>query len=509
MSNALADVEYLRNRKAEVAMSADQFRALGHRLVDQVAELLENLPSRKVTPGEPPEQVRAVLNARQPLPDHGAPAGDILERTASLLFEHSLYNGHPRFWGYITAGPTPIGILGELLAAGVNPNVGGWILSPLATEIEIQTVQWIAQLIGYPTPCGGLLVSGGNMANMVGVWAARAAAAGWDVRTQGLTAPAARRLRIYASTETHTWLQKTADLLGFGSEAVSWIEVDARRRMRLDVLCARIEAEREQGLTPWLVVGTAGTVGVGAVDPLDEISALCRKESLWFHVDGAYGGFAAALPELADRYAGLAEADSVALDPHKWLYAPLEAGCTLVRNKEVLRNAFSYHATYYHFDEEATNYFDSGPQNSRGFRALKVWMALQQAGRYGYQRMIRDDITLAAALYRILEQSDDIEPLTHNLSITTFRYVPPDLRGRRNEPETLKYLNELNQKLRDEMELDGSAFVSNAVIDEVFVLRLCIVNFRTTLNDIEALPEIVRRLGRKVDRAMRPDFVKS
>lgn len=509
MKNPLADFEYLRDRKADVAMSSEQFRALGHGLVDRVAELLESLPSRKVTPGESPEQVREALDPRRLLPENGTPAGEILDRTASLLFEHSLYNGHPRFWGYITAGPTPIGILGELLAAGVNPNVGAWTLSPVATEIENQTVQWIAQLVGFPNPCGGLLVSGGNMANMVGVWTARAAAAGWDVRKQGLTADDAWRLRIYASTETHTWLQKTADLLGFGSDAINWIEVDTRRRMRPDILRTRIDAEREQGLTPWLVVGTAGTVGVGAIDPLDELSALCKEEGLWFHVDGAYGGFAAALPELADRYAGFTSADSVALDPHKWLYAPLEAGCTLVRNKEALRNAFSYHATYYHFDEEATNYFDSGPQNSRGFRALKVWLALQQAGRSGYQRMIRDDINLAKALYRILEQSDDIEPVTHNLSITTFRYVPPDLHGRRHEPEVLQYLNELNQKLRDELELDGSAFVSNAVIDKVFVLRLCVVNFRTTLSDIEALPEIVRRLGRKVDKAMRPDLVKS
>jgi len=503
MSAISPKFEYLRNREADVSMSAAEFRRLGHRLIDRIAELLETLPSRKVTPGESPEEIRRLLDAARKLPAAGTAAEELLERTTSLLIDHSLFNGHPRFWGYVTASPTPIGILGELLAAAINPNVGGWILSPIASEIENQTVQWIAELVGYPTPCGGLLVSGGNMANMVGVWAARATCADWEVRKQGIASPDARQFRIYASTETHTWLQKSADLIGLGSDAISWIEVDHNRRLRPELLRRRIEADRQNGDTPWMVVGSAGTVSTGAIDPLDEISSLCREQKLWFHIDGAYGGFATALPELAAAYSGFADADSIALDPHKWLYAPLEAGCTLVRSREVLRNAFSYHPPYYHFDEEAINYFDCGPQNSRGFRSLKVWLALQQAGRAGYERMIRDDINLARALYELLQDSEDIEPLTNSLSITTFRYVPPDLRDRRADPDTLKYLNALNQRLLDEIELGGQAFVSQAVLDEVFALRLCVVNFRTTLGDIEALPEIVRRLGRKADREMR------
>jgi len=363
-------------RQAPLAMDAATFRALGHRLVDQVAEFLDALPRGPVTHDESPSAVRHALDLDGPLPEAGAEPGPLLERTARLLFEHSLFNGHPRFFGYITAPPAPIGILGDFLASAVNPNVGAWTLAPAATEIEAQTVRWIAELIGYSPECGGLLVSGGNMANIVGFLAARAARAGWNVRERGASGDSGQRLRVYASAETHTWIQKAADIAGLGTTSVRWIPTDARLRMDVAVLRRHIEADAAAGDVPCLVVGTAGSVSTGAVDPLPEIAATCREHGVWFHVDGAYGGFAACVPEAPDDVRGLSLADSVAIDPHKWLYAPLEAGCALVRDPEMLRAAFSYHPPYYHFEERATNYVDYGPQNSRGFRALKVWLAL-------------------------------------------------------------------------------------------------------------------------------------
>jgi glutamate/tyrosine decarboxylase-like PLP-dependent enzyme len=281
--------------------------------------------------------------------------------------------------------------------------------------------------------------------------------------------------------------------------------------MDTTVLRTQIQEDREAGDLPFLVIGTAGTVSTGAVDPLPELAAVCREYGLWFHVDGAYGALAALLLDESKAIVvpadlrGIREADSVAVDPHKWLYAPLEAGCALVREPGLLRDAFSYHPPYYNFDEDSTasiNYYEYGPQNSRGFRALKVWLALHQAGREGYVAMISDDIQLAQELYRAVEAQPDLHAFTRDLSIITFRYVPPDLMPGSQEVE--RYLNALNAELLTRLQKSGEAFLSNAVIEGTFVLRACIVNFRTSLEDIEALPGIVVRIGREVDAAIRP-----
>ena len=485
-------------------MSAERFRAAGHRLVDQIATLLESIPGRPVTPDESPSAVREALGLNGPLPEDGDDGDGLLESAARLIAEHSLFNGHPRFFGYITAPPAPIGILGDFLSAALNPNVGAWVLSPAASEVERQTVRWIAELIGYESACGGLLVSGGNMANLVCFFAARAAGADWDVRDAGVNDGGRPRLRAYGSAETHTWIQKAADLSGIGTSAVRWIATDSRQRMDVRALREQVAADRAAGDRPFIVVGTAGSVSTGAVDPLPELAAFCRDEQLWFHVDGAYGGFAAVAPEAPDDLRALGDADSVAVDPHKWLYAPLEAGCALVRNADALRRAFAYHPPYYHFDEQATNFVDFGMQNSRGFRALKVWLALRQAGANGYRRMISDDIQLSRAMARAVEQRADLELMTQALSITTFRYVPPPLRPRLDEPRVAEYLDALNRELLDAIQRGGEVFVSNAVVQGRFLLRACIVNFHTTAADVEAVPEIVGRMGAGLDARMRP-----
>ena len=491
-------------RKSPVSMDAAAFRTLGHRLVEQLAEFLESLPHRPVTRGESPSAVREALDLEVALPEEGTDPGPLLERTARLLFEHSLFNGHPRFFGYITSPRAPIGILGDFLAAAVNANVGGWILSPAATEIESQTVRWIAQLIGYPPECGGLMVSGGNMANLVCFWAARAAKADWDVREQGIAQGSRRRLRVYGSAETHTWIQKAADLAGLGTSSIRWVPTGADLRMDVEALRRTMQADVAAGDLPFMVVGTAGSVSTGAVDPLREIAAACKEHGAWFHVDGAYGGFAAASPEAPPDLRGLGEADSVAVDPHKWLYAPLEAGCALVRDPERLRAAFSYHPPYYHFEERATNYVDYGPQNSRGFRALKVWLALRHVGAAGYRRMISEDIRLSRAMAEAVRRSPDLQCMTQDLSITTFRYVPADLRARLGDEAVEAHLDALNRELVDRLQRGGEAFLSNAVIHGRYVLRACIVNFHTSLEDVEAVPAIVVRIGRMLDVQLRP-----
>jgi aromatic-L-amino-acid/L-tryptophan decarboxylase len=479
-------------------MTEEQFRVLGHDLVDRIAGFLGSLRGRPVTPAESPDKVRAALDAAPTLPEQSAEAGALLQHAADLLFDHSLFNGHPGFYGYITSSAAPIGMLAELLAAAVNANVGAWKLSPMATEIEAQTVRWLAQFIGYPAECGGLLLSGGNMANLTCFLAARAAKANWDVRKQGVAA--GPRMLAYASTETHTWVQKAADLAGLGTEAIRWIGVDKRQRMNLSALEVQYQRDLAEGYCPFLVVGTAGTVSTGAVDPLPDLAAFCRERQLWFHVDGAYGAFAAGLQEASSDLMGLTAADSVAVDPHKWLYAPLEAGCALVRDPAALRNAFSYHPPYYSFDVEATNYYDLGPQNSRGFHALKIWLALQQASAAAYRQMIGEDVALARHLYELAAEHSALEAFTHNLSIATLRYVPLELRASVGFEETEAYLNRLNQLLLTNLENSGEAFCSNALIEGKSALRFCIVNFRTSTGDIEAVPPLVARLGRPGSR---------
>ena len=488
-----ANIHQFSSRLAPLEMNEEQFRSLGHDLVDRIAGFLASMRVRAVTPAEPADQVRAVLGASRALPEDGKEPGDLLERAADLLFDHSLLNGHPRFFGYITSSAAPIGILGELLAAAVNANVGAWKLSPMATEMEAQVIRWLAQFIGYSVDCGGLLLSGGNMANITCFIAARAAQAGWDIRKQGVAG--GPRLVAYASTETHTWIQKAADLTGLGTEAVRWIGVDAQQRIDLAALEVQYRRDIENGYQPFLVVGSAGTVSTGAVDPLPQLEVFCKERNLWLHVDAAYGAFARGVMGSPADLIGLAAGDSVAVDPHKWLYAPLEAGCALVRNPEALRNAFSYHPPYYSFDTDAVNYYDIGPQNSRGFRALKIWLSLQHAGAAAYREMIRDDIGLARRLYDLAMEHPELEAITHNLSITTMRYIPLELRASVGSEQAEAYLNRLNQLLLTYLENSGEAFASNAQINGKYALRFCIVNFRTSTDDIEDMPQLVARLG--------------
>ena len=487
-------IEEIRTRATPLDLTSDQFRSLGHDLVDRIAEFLASIRTYPVTRAESPDEVRAALSANRPLPREGQDPASLLRDTAALLFEHSLFNGHPRFYGYITSSAAPIGMLADLLASAVNANVGAWKLAPIASEIEAQVIRWLAQFIGYPDDCGGLLLSGGNMANLTCFLAARAAQADWDVRRQGVAG--GPRLCVYASPDTHTWLQKACDLAGLGTEAIHWI--DGTQGMDLDELEVRYRRDRDDGYRPFLVVGSAGTVSTGSVDSLPDLAAFCREHKLWFHVDGAYGAFASGLAGAPPELKGLALADSVAVDPHKWLYAPLEVGCALVRNRSALTNAFSYHPPYYNFEGQGINYYDIGPQNSRGFRALKVWLTLQHAGAAGYRQMIQDDIALARRLYDLAVDHPELEAITHHLSITTLRYVPQELRGEVASEQTEEYLNELNRRLLEAIEQSGEAFISNAVIGGRYALRFCIVNFRASACDIEAMPHLVARLGRRI-----------
>ena len=485
--------ENLHHRPSPINMDAESFRETGYQLINDIASFLSYLPDFPVTTAPTPKSLQAKIPNSIPLT--GMDPVELIRETWDLLIQNSLFNGHPKFWGYITSSPAPLGMLGDLMASAVNSNCGAFVLSPMATELEKQTIQWLGEWIGYPA-AGGIMVSGGNMANFVGFLAARKAKSTWDIRKLGL-GPAGGKWRIYTSAETHTWISKAADLFGLGLDAIQWIPVDADQRMDVAVLEQKITEDEKQGLTPLLVTGTAGSVGTGAIDPLNEIAALCKKHDCWFHIDGAYGGFAAALPELKKDFQGMDLADSIAIDPHKWLYSPLEAGCTLVKNANALTDAFSFHPTYYNFDgeeEPQTNFYERGLQNSRGFRALKVWLTFRQLGAEGHIQLIREDIQLAKKLFDLLNEQDEIETFTQHLSITTFRYRPSGYGGSGDQ----EYLNVLNQAILNKLQSGGEVFPSNAVLNGHFLLRVCIVNFRTKLRDIQLLPAIVIKEGRQI-----------
>jgi aromatic-L-amino-acid decarboxylase len=486
-------------RVRPLEMSPDDFREVGIKLVDRLSRFIGQIHDLPITKGQPPSVVRGAVGMRA-LPAAGESPASLIERATDLLIDYSLFNGHPRFWGYITSSAAPIGALADLLAASVNSNVGAWSLAPVATEIELQTIEWICELIGYPVNSGGVIVSGGNMANFVCFLAARKEKATFDVQKTGFAGQ--KKMIVYVSAETHTWVEKAADEFGIGTDQIRWIPVDGDLRMQTDVLRQEIGKSRAAGDHPFLVVGTAGTVGTGAIDPLSDLADICTEENLWFHVDGAYGAFAAALPEAESDFRGMSRADSVAVDPHKWLYSPLEAGCALVRDAQHMHDAFSYYPPYYRFDhvgEEATVVMaHRSPQNSRGFKALKVWLGLQQAGRDGVVASIRSDIELAGLLHELLLDREDFEVFTTGLSITTFRYVPISIPNEVNREE---YLDDLNESLLTRLQEGGEVYVSHTRINGKYVLRACIVNFRTTANDIRSLPDVVSRVGSSLTAA--------
>jgi glutamate/tyrosine decarboxylase-like PLP-dependent enzyme len=415
------------------------------------------------------------------------------------LFDGGTFPGHPRFFGYICGAGAPLGALGDLLAATLNQNVSGWALSPLAHELEAQAIAWLAELVGYPAG-GGLFVTGGNAANFLPVLLARHRRFGPVVRSAGVAACPPGR--IYVSTECHTWIQKAADLYGLGTDAIAWIPVDAAQRIDVAALRDALERDRRAGQVALCIVGTAGTVSTGAVDPLGALAELAAAYGAWFHVDGSYGAAAALLEDPPAELAALAQADSVAVDAHKWFYAPYDVAATLVRDPAALAATFAYQPPYYAGKIQRLDgihsYNAMGPDNSRGFRALKVWLVLQQVGRAGYRALIRHDARMARQLADEVAADPRLELVTRSLGITTFRYVPPGPR-----PDEA-YLQRLNTALVLAIQASGRAFVSHAFVGELFVIRACVVNFRTTAADITALTELVVELGARLHAELAP-----
>jgi glutamate/tyrosine decarboxylase-like PLP-dependent enzyme len=477
----------------------DRAVSLATYAVDLWRELLSTLPSLPVSRRWKDVDVTRVLDLS--IPREPSSPERVRRSLRQLVFDVSMYPGHPRFMAFITGPGTIPGIVGDFVAAMINQNVGGYRLAPAATEIERHVMKWFGARFGLPeSTTGGILCSGGAMANFIALKAMRDAKLGRHVRDDGVER--AGRVGIYASDEVHDVVMRGADMLGLGAQCVRKIPTDPRLRMQMHSLVDAIHRDRSNGVTPICVVGTAGTVATGSIDPLDAIADVCEQNDLWFHVDGAYGALAVLSDALKPKLAGIERADSIAFDPHKWLYVPHSAGGVVFRDANKLRDAFAVHASYVREDKERTGHGEDlhlfGPQFSRGFQALKVWLSLVAHGSDAYGRRIGHDAALASYMAERAKTFDDLEvAATPELSICCFRYAPKDA-GEGVHRDA--YLDRLNERLMTELQLDGRVFCSNAIVRERFWLRACIVNFRTEAKDVDAVLDVAREIGARLHR---------
>ncbi len=431
-----------------------------------------------------PEAVRAEL--RQPLPRGARPIEAVYGDVRRLIVPYTTGNLHPRFMGWVHGGGNPAGMLAELLAAGLNANLGGRDHAPI--EVERQVIAWAAEMLGFPPEASGVLVTGTSIANLIGVLIARSAALGPKARTSGVGGSG---LVAYTSAAAHGCLPRAMEMAGLGSEAMRLIACDDQGRMRLDDLAKRVEHDREAGLRPFLVAGTAGTVDIGAIDDLAALADFAAGQGLWFHVDGAFGAIAALSPRLRPLLAGIERADSVAFDFHKWAQVPYDAGCIVVRDASRQLDAFSAQAAYLRRDQRGLAGggiwpCDLGPDLSRGFRALKVWMTLSVHGADRIGQVAEQTCDLAAELAALVDREAALERLAPvALNIVCFRFIGSD-----------GDLDRLNASIVADLQVAGIAAPSTTTIKGVLAIRAAIVNHRTTGADVAHLVDAVLRAGR-------------
>ncbi len=466
----------------------DAFRRLAHAALDDSLDYLRSLRERPVW--QPvPAAVRESLAA--PLPRQGAGADAAYREYRELIAPYALGNVHPRFWGWVNGSGTPVGLMAEMLTATLNVNAAGFDQS--ATYVELQVIEWFKEIMGFPASAGGILVTGGSMCNLVCLNVARSAMAPFPVRREGLSGHA--RLMFYTSTETHNSAQKAVELMGLGAESLAKIPVRDDYRMDLAALKARIAADRRAGHLPVCVMANAGTVNTGAVDELDAIADICRDEKLWLHVDGAFGAFGVLDADKRGLLKGMERADSLTVDLHKWMHLPYDIGCVLIRDRERHKAAFAVQASYLDKLEGGiahapVAFSEYGPQLSRGFRALKVWLNLKAYGLESFARLVSQNLAQARYLEERVQREPELESLAPMpLNIVNFRY--------RRAGMDEAALNELNARILIALQERGIAAPSSTLLQGRFAIRVAITNHRSRREDFDALVDGVLSLGKE------------
>jgi len=471
----------------------EEFRQLGHQMMDDMLDYLQTLREKPVWQPIPD----AVKNHfKESLPLSGSSEAAVYEDFKQTILPYPLGNTHPRFWGWVIGTGTPLGMLAELLTGAISAQVGG--AEHIGTYVELQVLNWLKEIMGFPADASGILISGASMANFVGLTVARNTKAPVDIRKVGLQGDLPRMV-LYTSAEAHSCHQKNAEVLGLGRDSIRFIPVDENYQIKLDALRQAIEADKAAGYLPFCVIGSAGTVKTGAYDDLNALADLCAEHNLWLHIDGAFGALVAFTAESKHLITGMERADSIAFDMHKWMSLPFEAACVLVKSRAAHYNTFTLTPDYLaHGDRGASGakvwLTDYGLQLSRSFRALKVWMALKTHGVEQIGKSIQMNIEQTQYLVSLIERSPELERTAPApLNIVCFRYVHSGL-----SPEALDVLNkELLLRLHE----SGVALVSNATINGRYCLRMANVNHRSSYADFDVLVEKVIELGRELAEA--------
>lgn len=454
-------------------------RRIAHAAADRLVDALIQLPNKPVAQRASSRELAALVD--EALPTQGHALGDCLDFFFTRVEPRMTRVNHPRFHAYIPCPGSFAGMLGDWLAAATNPFLGSWLGGATLASLELTVLRWIAELVGYPAHAGGILTSGGSMANLTGLAAARARVGTSDALARGT---------LYVSNEGHASMDKAATLLGFLPSALRRVPVDARMRMRPDALAELIRADRNAGRHPLLVCANAGTTNTGAIDPLEAIADLCQQEALWLHVDGAYGGFAAVADEGRRRLAGMERADSLTLDPHKWLWAPMGVGCALVRDASALEAAFAAHGDYLQdLPADEINFLSRGPELSRPARVLPVWMVIRTIGREGLAAQVEADLHLAQLAADLLSADGRFELVDPpQLSVVAFRH-----RGREGEDESARAARD--RQLMERTLADGTCMLSTTVTGGRSALRLVVMNHRSSEADVRLSVSKVRELA--------------
>lgn len=470
-------------------------RALGHRMLDDMLDYLSTVADRPAWQDVPEEIVQ---NLREPLPLESADEAHVYEQFRRDVLPYPLGNIHPRFWAWVIGTGTPMGVLSELLAATMNPNMGGGVHAPRL--VEEQVLEWMREIFSFPEGASGLLVSGGSMANLVGLSVARHARAGYDIRKHGLHGLPGR-LTVYGSRGMHSSVQKALELMGMGSEGLRMVDTRPDHSIDVQALGRMLQEDRAAGMQPICVVGNAGTVNTGAVDDLEALADICQEQGLWFHVDGAFGAWAAIVPERAGQLRGMDRADSLAFDLHKWLYMPIEIGCVLVRDRKQHLDTFSLTPAYLEQTVRGVaaggNWFSEyGVQLSRNFRALKAWMSLKTYGLDKYRRLIRQNLEQAAYLGERVQAHPGLQLMAPvSLNIVVFRYLGEE--PGEAAPDELM-LDELNREILLRIQERGIAVPSGTRVNGRYVIRVAHVNHRTRYADMDLLVDAVLEIGREI-----------
>jgi aromatic-L-amino-acid decarboxylase len=472
----------------------DAFAALAHRMVDDMLGHFRTVRDRPAWQPMPAD-VRASFS--EPVPWEGEGAERTYEDFVRTVLPYPNGNLHPRFWGWVHGGGTPLGMMADMLASGLNPHLAGFNQAPALVEHEV--IRWLAELMGMPAGASGVLVSGATMANVLGLAVARFAKArdaGFDVREDGLQGRAGSRMMLYGSAETHAWAKKAAELLGLGRASFRQIPVDDAYRIDVAALEAAVSADRAAGHLPFCVIGTAGTVNTGATDDLAWLARFCRAEHLWFHVDGAFGALARLSPALRPIVAGMEQADSVAFDLHKWMYMPFEVACVLVRDPAVHHAAFAATASYLAVPSRGVAaggfpFAERGMDLTRNFKALKVWMSMKAYGVRAYADLIDQNVADAQYLAALVRADPDLELLAPApLNVVCFRYAPADV-----APDQL---DALNAEILIRVQEDGIAVPSGTKLRGHYAIRVANVNHRSRRGDFGILTEAVKHIGREI-----------